>query len=188
MSLRWLPNAICLLRIALVVPLVYLMVERQFTAALIVLVIAGASDGLDGFLAKTFDWRSRLGGLLDPAADKLLLVSMFATLTYLDLVPLAVTVIVIARDLVIVAGALTYQWLIAPVEAQPARISKFNTGCQLAFLIFTVTATAYGWPSEHVVTLVGAAVVFTSIVSGLNYVLGWSKRAWRVTHPYTTGA
>jgi cardiolipin synthase len=182
MSLRWLPNAICVARIALVAPLVYLLLERQFEAALVVLVVAGASDGLDGLLAKTFDWRTRIGGLLDPAADKLLLVTVFFALTYLGLVPVAVTAIVVCRDAVIVAGAITYQWLIAPVEAEPSRISKLNTACQLAFLFFTLTAAAYSWPPQVILTLLGAAVVFTSIVSGLNYVLRWSKRAWRAKH------
>ena len=66
MSWRWVPNAICVLRMLLAVPLALLLLQRSYVAALCVLVIAGASDGLDGFLAKTFDWRTRLGGLLDP--------------------------------------------------------------------------------------------------------------------------
>ncbi len=72
-------------------PLAVLLLERSYVAALCVLVIAGVSDGLDGFLAKTFDWRTRLGGLLDPAADKLLLVTAFCSLTYVGLTPLDLT-------------------------------------------------------------------------------------------------
>jgi cardiolipin synthase len=136
MSWRWLPNAICVLRMLLAVPLAVLLVERSYVAALCVLVIAGVSDGLDGFLAKTFDWRTRLGGLLDPAADKLLLVTAFCSLTYVGLTPLDLTAVVIGRDVVIVAGALTYQVLIAPVQGEPARISKLNTACQLGFVFF----------------------------------------------------
>ena len=182
MSLRFIPNAICIARMLLVAPLVLWIVDRRFTAALIVLVAAGLSDGLDGFLAKRFDWRTRIGGLLDPAADKLLVVAAFASLTYVGLIPLELTAVVVARDVVIVLGAICYQWFIAPVEAEPAVISKLNTACQLAMLFFTLTAAAYAWPPAVSLLVLGATVVFTSIVSGLNYVLRWGSRAWRVAH------
>jgi cardiolipin synthase (CMP-forming) len=178
MTLRWLPNAICILRLLLVVPVVLLLVEQQYVGALALIVVAGVSDALDGYLAKTFDWRSRLGGLLDPLADKLLLVSVFLALTYAGLVPLPVTAIVVGRDVVIVLGAVTYQLLIAPVEGEPTAISKLNTACQLSFVFFTIASVAFGWPPRISLLLLGAAVVFTSIVSGLNYVLRWSTRAW----------
>ena len=178
MTLRWLPNAICILRLLLVVPVVLLLIEQQYAGALALIVVAGVSDALDGYLAKTFDWRSRLGGLLDPLADKLLLVSVFLALTYAGLVPLPVTAIVVGRDVVIVLGAVTYQLLIAPVEGEPTAISKLNTACQLSFVFFTIASVAFDWPPRISLLLLGAAVVFTSIVSGLNYVLRWSTRAW----------
>jgi cardiolipin synthase len=182
MSLRWLPNAVCVVRILLVVPLVVALLHREFSLALWLIVIAGASDALDGFLAKTFDWRTRLGGLLDPAADKLLVVSVFVTLTYLGVVPPMLTVIVVMRDVVIVLGAIAYQLFVEPVQGEPSSISKLNTACQLAFIVFTMTNAAYDWPPQISLELLGAAVVFTSIASGLNYVLRWSKRAWLITH------
>lgn len=182
MSWRFLPNAICIARMLLVAPLVLFIVDGRFGAALLVLVVAGISDGLDGFLAKRFAWQTRLGGLLDPAADKLLMVSTFAALSYVALIPVELTAIVIGRDLVIVLGAICYQWFIAPVEGEPAAISKLNTACQLGMLFFTLTAAAYEWPPPVSLLVLGAAVVFTSIVSGLNYVLRWSARAWRVAH------
>jgi cardiolipin synthase (CMP-forming) len=182
MSWRFLPNAICIVRIMLVGPLVWLLVAGRYAEALAVLIVAGASDGLDGFLAKTFDWRTRLGGLLDPAADKLLLVSVFLALTYAGLVPVAVTVVVVARDVIIVLGAIGYQLLIAPVKGEPSAISKLNTACQLAFVFFTLTREVFAWPPRVSLLVLGAAVVFTSIVSGLNYVLRWSTRAWRLAH------
>jgi cardiolipin synthase len=182
MRWRWLPNAICVLRMLLVAPLVALLLGQSYVPALGVFVVAGLSDGLDGFLAKKFEWRTRLGGLLDPAADKLLLVSTFCALTYTGLTPFGLTAFVIGRDVVIVAGAVTYQLLIAPVTGEPARISKLNTACQLGFVFFTMVAAAFGWPPRISLTALGAAVVFTSIVSGLNYVLRWSRRAWVVAH------
>ena len=182
MSWRFLPNAICIARILLVAPLVSWIVEGRYEAALLVLVVAGFSDGLDGFLAKRFDWRTRLGGLLDPAADKLLLVSTFAALSYAGLVPLELTLVVIGRDVLIVLGAVCYQFFIAPVQGEPSAISKLNTACQLAMIFFALTQAAYGWPPAVSLLVLGATVVFTSIVSGLTYVLRWSVRAWRVAH------
>jgi cardiolipin synthase len=182
MSWRFVPNAICIARMLLVAPLVLWIVEGRYAAALLVLVVAGVSDGLDGFLAKRFDWRTRLGGLLDPAADKLLLVSAFAALTYVGSIPIELTIVVVGRDVVIVLGAICYQWLIAPVQGEPAAISKLNTACQLAMLFFALTNAAYAWPPQVSLLVLGAAVVFTSIVSGLTYVLRWGQRAWRVAH------
>jgi cardiolipin synthase len=182
MSWKFLPNAISIARILLVAPLVHFVVTGRFEAALVVLVVAGLSDGLDGFLAKRFGWCTRIGGLLDPAADKLLLIGSFASLSYAGLVPLELTFLVVARDVVIVLGAICYQWLIAPVQGEPAAISKLNTACQLAMVFFALTAAAYTWPPPVSLTVLGAAVVFTSIVSGLTYVLRWSVRAWRVAH------
>ena len=180
MSWRWVPNAICILRMLLVLPLVMALLAGNYVGALALLVVAGVSDGLDGFLAKTFNWRTRLGGLLDPAADKLLLVSVFLALTYQGLVPFAVTAVVVGRDIVIVLGAVTYQLLIAPVQGEPAAISKLNTACQLAFVFFTMTHAAFAWPPQISLLLLGAAIVFTSLVSGLTYVLRWGSRAWRM--------
>ena len=182
MSLRWLPNAICVVRILLVAPLVAALLDERYELALVLLIVAGGSDALDGFLAKTFDWRTRLGGLLDPAADKLLIGSVFLTLTYLGKIPLALALIVVLRDIVIVVGAVAYQLLIEPVQGKPSLISKLNTACQLSFVLFALTTAAYGLPGDVVLIPLGAAVVFTSITSGLNYVLRWSRRAWRSSH------
>jgi cardiolipin synthase len=179
MSLRWIPNAICIARILLVYPIVQLLLARQFDWALVLIVVAGASDGLDGFLAKTFDWRTRLGGLLDPIADKLLVTSVFLTLTFLGAVPVGLAIVVVLRDVVIVTGAVVYQLLIAPVRGRPTRISKLNTACQLAFIVFALTQAAFGWPPTISLTMLGAAVVFTSIASGMNYVLHWGKLAYQ---------
>jgi cardiolipin synthase len=180
MKLSWIPNAICVARIILVGPIVWTLLGRDYSLALALIVLAGVSDAIDGFLAKSFGWHSRLGSLLDPAADKLLLMSVFVMLTYLGLVPVALTGIVILRDVVIVLGALAYQLLIGTFEGRPIAISKVNTAFQLGFIVFTVTHAAFVWPPRISLDLLGAGVVFTSITSGLAYVLGWGKRAWRM--------
>lgn len=182
MSLRFLPNAICIARMVLVAPLVWCIVEERYATALLLLIVAALSDGLDGFLAKTFDWQTRLGGLLDPAADKLLLVSVFVALGLTHLVPLELVGVVVGRDALIVLGAICYHLFVAPVRGEPSSISKLNTACQLALVFFTLTHAAFEWPPRVSLVVLGAAVVFTSIVSGLSYVLRWGARAWRIAH------
>jgi cardiolipin synthase len=182
MSLRWIPNAICVARILLVAPIVASLIAGHYRAALLLFIVAGGSDGLDGFLAKRFDWRTRLGSLLDPLADKLLVIAVFVTLTSLELVPVLLAAIVVLRDAIILTGAAVYQWLVEPVRGEPTKISKLNTACQLAFVVFTITRAGFDWPPEISTTVLGAAVVFTSITSGTHYVIGWGKRAWLLQH------
>ena len=145
--------------------------------ALVLIMLAGFSDGLDGFLARRFSWTTRIGGLLDPLADKLLLVSVFAALTWNGLIPLWLFAVVIGRDIVIVSGAVAYEMLIAPVEPNPSRVGKLNTVMALLYLFFVMTWQVFSWPPEVSLTITGAAVFVVSLVSGLDYVLTWSRLA-----------
>ncbi len=176
---RWcyLPNAICVARIVLTVPIVIYLVRGHYQTALILIVIAGLSDGLDGFLAKHFGWESRIGGLLDPMADKLMFVSVFGALTWTGLVPVWLLAVVIGRDVVIVSGALAYEFLIGPVEPRPTRVGKLNTATALVYLFFVMTYQIYAWPAAITLLITGAAVFVFSLVSGLHYVLIWSRLA-----------
>jgi cardiolipin synthase len=173
------PNLICVLRIALVWPIISALVGGRFVTALLLVAVAGLSDGLDGYLAKRFDWRSRLGGLLDPLADKLLLVSTFITLAWLGLVINAISGIALFADFVIVSGGLVYQAIVAPVQPEPSRASKFNTGAQLLFICAVIANHGLGEPPAQFLLAVGAAVLVTSTVSGLDYVVRWSGKAAR---------
>jgi len=183
MSFRWLPNAISILRIALIVPIVLLIVDAQFKLALALSFLAGLSDGLDGFLAKRFHWHTRLGALLDPIADKLLVASTFVALVYTGHIPLWLGVLVILRDFVIVGGATLYNFLIRPVEGEPTRISKLNTALQLLFVGFVLGRAAFGWPDQISITVLGAAVVVTVVISGIDYVWSWARRARQGGNP-----
>lgn len=171
------PNAICVLRILLVIPIVMSLLAEDFSMALILIFVAGFSDGLDGYLAKRFDWRTRLGGLLDPLADKLLLMTVILTLTSMSLTPVWLAAVVIGRDLIIVTGATFYNYLIGPVTPDPSIISKINTVCQLLYMLFVIAKPVTGWPPEIGILLIGAAVMVTSVVSGLDYVIRWSFKA-----------
>lgn len=179
MSLRWLPNAITGLRIALIAPILWMLVSDRYQEALVLFFIAGFSDGLDGYLAKRFDWHTELGALLDPIADKLLVAATFIALAWVSLIPAWLAAVVVARDVVIIGGATTYHYLIGPVAGDPTRISKLNTALELLFVLFVVTRAGFGWPDEITTTILGAAVLITVIISGIDYVLTWSARALR---------
>lgn len=179
MSLNWLPNAISMMRIALVAPILILILNGSFGWALALFWLAGFSDGVDGYLAKRFSWHTRLGALLDPIADKLLVAGLFITLAYTGDIPVWLAATVILRDLVIVAGAIAYNFLVRPVQGEPTRISKLNTALQLLFLLFVISRAGFGWPDEISITVLGASVLITVVISGIDYVLSWSRRARR---------
>lgn len=177
MSLSWLPNAISILRIALIAPILILILQGSFGWALTLFGLAGFSDGLDGYLAKRFDWHTRLGALLDPIADKLLVAGLFITLAYTQDIPVWLAAVVIVRDVVIVAGAAVYNFFVRPVEGEPTRVSKLNTALQLLFLLFVISRAGFGWPEPIALTVLGASVLVTVVISGVDYVWSWSRRA-----------
>ena len=179
MSLSWLPNAISILRIALIPPILILILRGSFGWALALFWLAGFSDGLDGYLAKRFDWHTRLGALLDPVADKLLVAGLFITLAYTQDIPVWLAAVVIVRDVVIVAGAVVYNFIVRPVQGEPTRVSKLNTALQLLFLLFVISRAGFGWPEPITVTVLGASVLVTVVISGVDYVWSWSRRARR---------
>jgi len=179
MSLSWLPNAISILRIALIAPILNLILQGSFAWALALFWLAGFSDGLDGYLAKRFDWHTRLGALLDPVADKLLVAGLFITLAYTQDIPVWLAAVVIVRDVVIVAGAMVYNFFVRPVEGEPTRVSKLNTALQLLFLLFVISRAGFGWPEPITLTVLGASVLVTVVISGVDYVWSWSRRARR---------
>jgi cardiolipin synthase len=183
MKARDIPNLISFLRILLTIPVVWLLMEREFSAALMLFAVAGFSDGLDGFLAKRFAWQSRLGGLLDPLADKALLMSSFLVLGVLGLIPEWLVLLVIFRDLLIVGGALYYHFSVEDLQAEPSLISKLNTLLQILLVLSVVTdAGPFPLPFWLVDSLIWATLA-TTLASGVNYVWVWSMKArhkgWR---------
>ena len=170
MRLKYIPNLICIARIILVAPIVWALLDGQYGLALLLILIAGLSDALDGFLARRFDWRTRLGGLLDPAADKLLMLACFVTLTWMGWVPIWVTAIVIGRDIVIVGGTIFYQLRVAPVHGEPTKASKLNTVLQIVFILVTVSHAWVGWPPELALRVLMIVVLVTIAISTVQYV------------------
>jgi cardiolipin synthase len=176
-SLRHLPNLISAARIVLVVPIIWSLLNRDFSLAIWLFLIAGASDGLDGFLAKHYGWSSRLGGILDALADKLLLVSTFVCLWWLGIFPWWLVLSVLARDLVIVTGAVVYNYRIEAVQPEPSMISKLNTVLQIALAAVGVIELGFGGVPVWLMQTLIWSVMLTILLSGGDYVLEWSRRA-----------
>ena len=174
---RHIPNIISILRILLVIPVVMLLLERQYGSALVLFFVAGVSDGIDGFLAKHFGWQSRLGSILDPLADKLLLVCSFLTLGWLGLIPFALVVAVMLRDLIIVLGAIVYHLRFGSFEMQPTRVSKTNTFFQIVLVLAVVFFHGQFADIPLIVEVLVYIVWATTLISGANYVWIWGRRA-----------
>jgi cardiolipin synthase len=149
-----------------VVPILYLLVHERFGFALVLFAATGASDGVDGWLARHYGWRSRLGGLLDPIADKVLLVACFLVLGVMGELPLWLALAVIFRDIVILTGGVLYHSLIEDVQPAPTLISKLNTLVQIVLPV----------PERLIETLIWSCLA-TTVASGALYVLVWGQMA-----------
>ncbi|MFU8876851.1 MAG: CDP-alcohol phosphatidyltransferase family protein [Wenzhouxiangellaceae bacterium] len=181
LSPRDLPNMLTVLRMFMVAPLVYLLLTGRYPAALALAVIAGLSDWLDGALARHFGWQSRFGGMLDPLADKLLLVAVYATLVWLGELPWWLFVLAVVRDLVIVIGGYVYHKVFEPFQPEPTRLSKFNTVCQIALMwAVLIRLAGLGLPAMMVDGLI-LLVALTLVSTLLQYLLIYSLRARDIT-------
>ena len=178
--MRHLPNIICLVRLALIWPVAMALNGGRYGLALTLFVLAAISDGLDGYLAKRFNWISDLGKILDPAADKLLLVTVFVESTWLGLVPWWLTAAAVARDVMIALGALVYRAWFGALSGRPTIISKINTAAQLLYLMAVMLGAAAAFPPHDVLRALALTVLTTTVLSGLNYVQAFTRRAWTV--------
>lgn len=171
MSLSILPNIITIMRIILIIPFAYYVMVEQYALALIIFLIAGLSDGLDGLLAKRFRWQSRFGSITDPLADKLLLLVALLLLVVKGHISWTLFWVSTARDVIIVGGATSYHYLVGPYEMQPSLISKWNTAL-LILLVLLVLLTVAGWYPVPELLLQGLeiTVILTCIISGLHYI------------------
>ena len=171
-----LPNLISLGRLLLVPLAILLILDGNYWAAFWVFVAAGISDALDGFIAKRFDRRTRLGALLDPLADKVLLVSVYVTLGIAGQIWAWLVVLVVFRDFMIVGGYLLIQAAVAlPKPTHPLFISKVNTGVQVAMVGFVLARRGFGAEAGPVDVVLGIAVAVTTVVSGLTYLVRWAR-------------
>ena len=177
MKLNQIPNVISVIRILLVAPVVYYLVNQQYEMAWWLFVIAGISDGVDGFLARHFHWQTELGATLDPIGDKLLMVFSYLTLGWMAQLPAWLVALVIARDVIIVVGTLIYRRLTGDKAIEPLYISKVNTVFQILLVVVVIYSLAFqvlpAWLSMSLIYI----VALTTISSGISYVYVWTHRA-----------
>ncbi len=176
---RDIPNAITIVRIALVVPAAWLLLHQAYVEALLVFALAGVSDGLDGYLAKRYGWHTRVGSILDPLADKLLLVTAYVVLSWLEHLPMWLVLAVIGRDVVLVGGALAYHWLIGRFDMAPTLISKLNTVAQIVLAFAVMYSLGVQALPVGLLEALVWLVLTTTVWSGVDYVLTWGVRAYR---------
>jgi len=176
---RHLPNLLTGLRLLLAPLLPWLLVSGRAQAALAVAALAGLSDALDGWLAKRFGWGSRLGSLLDPIADKAMLVLSMLGLWWVGALPGWFLLLVALRDLVIVLGAIAWWRLAGPYDGQPTALGKLTTFAQV-LLVLACLLGLVGWlPWEAFAGQAVLAVAFVTFASGLDYVIRYGVLAWR---------
>jgi cardiolipin synthase len=169
------PNIITLGRILLVPFIVWAIASNQLEIAFAIFIIAGVSDAVDGFLAKRFNMSSELGALLDPVADKALLVSIYMALGIWGAIPRWIVILVVSRDIMIV-GAVIVSWLFGkPIPMKPLMVSKLNTVAQVAFAALVLASLGFGFDSRpYDLILMGFVTIFT-LLSVSFYLVEWAR-------------
>ena len=170
-----LPNLITVGRLLLVPLVIWFISDGSFGAAFVVFVVAGISDGVDGFLARQYDLRSRLGTYLDPIADKVLLVSVYLSLTFIDEMAGWLTVMVVSRDLFIIGGVMLSWILDRPIEVKPLIISKINTAGQIILAAVALGSLAFNAGLDSVRDVLVWIVGVLTVASAGAYLVDWIR-------------
>jgi cardiolipin synthase len=150
---------------------VWLVLQARLDLAFWVFVAAGISDGLDGWLARVRNARSRIGALLDPLADKALLVSIYVTLAAIGVLPDWLAILVVFRDVLILGGVALFTVMGQPPPIQPLLVSKANTVLQIALAALALLLAGYGLAGQGLLTALVWAVALSTVASGAAYVL-----------------
>jgi cardiolipin synthase len=179
-----LPNYLSMLRIALVLPIAWLLWQHQVMSAFWLMLLAGFSDALDGFLARRYGWQTELGTLLDPLADKFLIAAMYLVFTLQGLIPLWLVVLILTRDILILLGAGVYRGVFGDLTVNPSLLSKTNTALQiLVVLMLMVSQMPIGDLGPRLLTFLQAytfpSLAALCIASGCHYLFVWGSHSWR---------
>jgi cardiolipin synthase len=169
------PNIITLGRIILVPIVVWAIASNQMEIAFAVFIVAGVSDAVDGFLAKRFNMTSDLGALLDPLADKALLVSIYIALGIWGAIPRWIVILVVSRDIMIVSAVIV-SWLFGkPVQMKPLMVSKLNTAAQVAFAALVLGSLGFGFQKSPYDAILMALVTVFTLSSVSLYLVEWVR-------------
>lgn len=169
------PNLISLGRVILVPFVIWLIINDRNVAAFGVFLVAGISDGVDGYLAKRYGWQTELGAYLDPLADKLLLVSLFVALGIKGELPSWIVIAAVSRDILIVLGVLLAGLLGRPLRVKPYKVSKLNTLAQIALVATTLADMAFGFGVGAIRLALLWATAILIVASLGTYVRAWLR-------------
>ncbi|MDQ6973762.1 MAG: CDP-alcohol phosphatidyltransferase family protein [Mariprofundaceae bacterium] len=170
------PNILTLLRILMTPVIVYMVLTQQAWWAVILMLVAGITDMLDGAIARYFNQRTTVGAYLDPLADKILLVSLFVSLFFVGKVPLFIFLAVIFRDAIIIFGAIAYEMVTRQLTIEPSLISKATTFMQIFYVCLLLLNMAMPTPPILMVTVMWATFALTCM-SGVHYMVIWTHKA-----------
>jgi cardiolipin synthase (CMP-forming) len=170
-----LPNMLTVVRILLVPLTVWTLSHGDYELAFFAFLLAGITDGVDGFIARRFKLQSKLGEYLDPLADKLLLVSVFVTLAIMQVLPPWVAILVVTRDVLIVGAIVLSRVLEKPVVIKPLMISKINTVAQISLAVGLLGSLAFGAINPVVLMMANLTVAFLTAASGAVYMAKWFR-------------
>lgn len=169
------PNLITLGRVIVVPFVIWLIINDRHVEAFIFFLVAGISDGVDGFLAKRYGWQTELGAYLDPLADKLLLVSLFVALGIKGELPSWIVIAAVSRDILIVMGVLLAGLLGRPLRVRPYKISKLNTLAQIALVAITLADLAFKLGLGNIRLVLLWVTAFLIVASLATYVRAWLR-------------
>ena len=167
---RFIPNLISLIRISLVIPIVLNLLSGKYIFALILFAIASLSDAIDGFLARFFKWQTDLGKILDPVADKLLMIGSITALWLNQVVPLSVFIIFVLRDLLILLGA-AFEMSITEKTPSPNFIGKITTTFQIIYILVLIIFEIFNVSIN--VQIFHILIGFISLLSLISYFRWW---------------
>ena len=174
---RFIPNVITVARLVLVLPTAFCMVEEMYLASFVLFTWSGLSDGLDGFLARRFGWETTFGKLIDPLADKLMMITAVLTLGLLGHFPLMLMILIIVKDLAILGGVFAYTTLAGFPKIQPTWLGKVTTASQIILLMAVMLNLGYPGvlPGVFFVIWFWVVIVMTAF-DGMSYLWIWTAR------------
>lgn len=179
MILKHIPNALTLFRLGLIAPFLMFLYHHEYLNTFYTFILAGLTDGLDGILARKFNWQSFFGSFIDPLADKLLIASSFISLALIGILPWWLVILVFLRDLSISIGVLAwYHFIRRKLDFKPSVLSKINTALQLGLVTCCLFELAFfQFPNYILNTLIGLTT-FTTATTYIDYMMTWSQKAW----------
>ncbi len=169
------PNLITVFRLILVPIVIVTILQEEWKWAFALFVIAGISDGLDGYIARQFDLRSEFGAVIDPLADKVLLVAIYITLAIVEVIPSWLAIVVVSRDLMIVMAFMVSWVMEQPMAVKPLFLSKVNTALQIAFAAFVLGGLAFALDLGMLVDLLTIFIVLLTIMTAGLYLVRWLR-------------